>query len=166
MNIKEHQRWVKDNGDKTKRLEYDLNSHSVVFDIGGFKGDWTQQIFSRYNCEIYIFEPISKFYNDIKRRFVGKNKIKIFNFGLDKIDKGIDIFNSNDSSSVFNKTGSAEKIQLKDIKNFCIDNKIKTIDLMKINIEGCEYDLLDRIVYEFKELKIKNIQKKIALKIK
>ena len=39
--------WIKHQGDKTHRLNYDLNEHSLVFDIGGYEGQWANDIFSK-----------------------------------------------------------------------------------------------------------------------
>ena len=40
--------WFKDNGDKTHRLNYNLNEKSIVFDLGGYEGQWASDIFSKY----------------------------------------------------------------------------------------------------------------------
>jgi hypothetical protein len=58
------------------------------------------------------------------------------------------------------KPGKAEseEILLKDVSAFINSNEIGEIDLMKINIEGGEYDLLDRIVNTGVVKQIKNIQ--------
>ena len=38
-------RWFSDKGDETLRLDYPkLNEESIVFDLGGFKGDFAQAI--------------------------------------------------------------------------------------------------------------------------
>ncbi len=37
-------KWRKANGDGTLRLNYPLTPDSVVFDLGGYVGDWAQQI--------------------------------------------------------------------------------------------------------------------------
>ena len=46
------QRWFRDKGDQTLRLNYDLNEHSVVFDLGGYEGQWSADIFQRYQCNV------------------------------------------------------------------------------------------------------------------
>ncbi len=47
--------WIKADGDNTLRLEYQLNEDSIVFDLGGFRGDWTDRIFTKYECIILHF---------------------------------------------------------------------------------------------------------------
>ena len=46
--------WYQENQDDTLRVDYDLNSNSLVFDLGGYKGDWSDEIAARYCCNIYI----------------------------------------------------------------------------------------------------------------
>ncbi len=61
--------WFRDNGDKTLRLNYDLNQNSVVIDLGGYEGQWSSDLFSKYCCNIYIFEPYQEYVSKIKDRF-------------------------------------------------------------------------------------------------
>jgi len=42
------QRWFRDNGDRTHRINYDLDRDSIVFDLGGFEGSWSADIFEKY----------------------------------------------------------------------------------------------------------------------
>ena len=39
--------WVRDRGDQTLRLDYDLAAASIVFDLGGYEGQWASDIFGR-----------------------------------------------------------------------------------------------------------------------
>ena len=56
-------KWFADRGDQTLRLEYpELTSDSIVFDLGGYLGDFSAAIVERYNCKIYIFEPHPEYF--------------------------------------------------------------------------------------------------------
>lgn len=149
--------WFAVNGDKTLRLQYDLNSFSVVFDIGGYEGQWSSDIAAMYNCKIYIFEPVIEYAKKIKCRFARNNNIQVFNYGLSGMDAKKDIALAYDSSST-HKEGNNIEIQLVDVVAFMEDHDIKEVDLMKINIEGDEYDLLERLLSSGKINSIKNIQ--------
>ena len=63
-----------------------------------------------------------------------------------------------DSSSVFIESEDALDIKLVDIKRFIEEHKIKHIDLIKINIEGGEYELLERLIEVGFLTKIDNLQ--------
>ncbi|WP_367849024.1 FkbM family methyltransferase [Rhodoferax sp. WC2427] len=143
-----HRKWVQDKGDSTLRLAYTLNSGSVVFDIGGYKGDFANALYQQYQCPIYIFEPVSDFYQICEARFSGNTKIKCFNYGLSNTDSEIFISRDDDASSTARQTSGhlKEKIALKDMATTMENLHVHEIDLLKINIEGGEYDVLPRLI--------------------
>jgi FkbM family methyltransferase len=145
-------------GENTLRLDYDLDEDSIVFDIGGYEGRWAQDIFSRYRCHIHIFEPVPAFDDNIRKRFSGNDKIVVHQFGLGKTNSNVEIFLSQDGSSLFKKTGIATNIKLVKLGDFFSQNQISSVDLMKINIEGGEYDLLEELIDTGLVTRVKNIQ--------
>jgi len=150
--------WIKSKGDHTLRLNYDLTQNSLVIDAGGYKGEWSKSIFDRYSCNIIIFEPVTKYFDMIEQKFIGHEKISVIKSGLSNEDKEIVIFDSEDSSSVFWGDGESEKIKLTKFSSFISTHQIKEIDLIKINIEGGEYDLLEDILESGLVNKIGNLQ--------
>lgn len=138
--------WKRANFDKTIRLNYPLNRESIVFDLGGYEGQWTSDIFSKYCCKIFVFEPINKFADNIKERFKFNEKIFVYPFGLASKTQHVNFYLSDDGTTEFGKIGEIEKVKLVDFNNFVNRNKIKKIFLMKLNIEGGEYDLLEYII--------------------
>lgn len=154
--------WAKIDGNRILRLNYpSLSDKSIVFDLGGYKGDWTSDIYSKYNCNVYIFEPVKEFYEGICNRFKSNKKIKVYNYGLSEADKQEKIYVDEDSSSQYTKgcnASSERTIKVKQFKRFIDKKKINHIDLIKLNIEGSEYDLMDHIIEENLVKKIDNIQ--------
>jgi FkbM family methyltransferase len=143
---KEVKRWINDGGDEELRFNYELNENSVVMDLGGYKGQWASDIYSMYNCKILIFEPVDTFANSISKRFRLNHKIKIFSHALGSSHREETIYLSENGSSVFLDRGSSVVIRFQDIKTFFEDNDITKIDLLKINIEGGEYEVLSRLI--------------------
>lgn len=150
--------WFRDNGDKTLRLEYSLSDDSIVFDLGGYEGQWASDIFSMYCCSIYVFEPVETFANNIKTRFANNKKIHVYQYGLTSMTKSEEIFVDGDSSSTFKDNSSGEEIHLVKAIDFIKENNISKIDLMKINIEGGEYNLLEHLLDSKFIENIENIQ--------
>lgn len=150
--------WYNLKNHKTLRFDYDLNKDSVVFDLGGYEGQWASDIYSRYRCNIYIFEPVKKYANEISDRFKTNNDIRVFSFGLSDKTTNATLSLLNDSSSVFKSSGNLEEIELKAFNDFVFENNIEKIDLMKINIEGGEFPLLENIVASPFISKIVNLQ--------
>lgn len=142
-------RWYADRGDETLRLDYpSLNKDSIVFDIGGYVGDFAYEINKKYGCKVYLFEPHPKYFSDCQKRFKNNHNIILLNYGVSDIDGEFELWDSIDGSSFHN-----EKINDKDsikcaVKGFFTtieELDIKHIDLIKINIEGSEYPLLEHI---------------------
>ena len=153
--------WVKINGDKTLRLEYpELNNNSIIMDMGGYEGQWSSDIYSKYNSNIYIFEPYKPYAVSIESRFKKNEKIKVFSIGLGKCNSKELLNISADGSSVFKgvNNSNTSEIDIIDAVIFLKDHEINMIDLMKINIEGGEYDLLEHLIQEGAINSIINIQ--------
>ena len=142
----EIEKWVRDNGDQTHRINYDLNEDSVVFDVGGYVGDWSALIAQKYDCHIYIFEPVTSFYNQIVERFKGNHKVKVYNFGLSSKGEVTRINMEGNKTSIHKQGGNSEEVVLKSMASFIQENG--GVDLIKINIEGGEYGLLQHMIDE------------------
>jgi FkbM family methyltransferase len=125
---------------------HDLNSDSLVFDIGGFRGDWAAEIFVRYSPEIKIFEPVPEFTNKLRQRFQGNSKITVYPFGLGGQNQETTLYSHDDRSSLYQQEGEPIQVSIKRISEFLAAEQKSAIDLMKINIEGAEYELLDDLI--------------------
>lgn len=152
--------WIKDDGDYTLRLEYDLDERSIVFDVGGYKGQWASDIFSKYQPKIFIFEPVPEYAENIKNRFCKNKKIEVLDFGLGGTERETIISVQKDGSSIYtNSPGSeSEQIRIMSGSEFIFSRSFDKIDLMKINIEGGEYELLNDLIETGAITKIENIQ--------
>jgi len=151
MNEKEELvvKWNEMEGDQRLRLDYPLDENSVAFDVGTYKGEWLDSIYNRYHCKVYAFEPVISYYEDVCKRYLENDKIKIFNYGLFNKDTTLDIVSgkNDDSASIFVKEGSKkETIQLRDSVGVLKELGISYIDLMKINVEGAEYGILESLI--------------------
>jgi FkbM family methyltransferase len=155
---KEIQRWYSDGGDEGFRYDYDLNGESIVMDLGGYKGQWASDIYARYNCRILIFEPVKPFAEKIKNRFKYNSRVEVFNIALGANSRQGTIALHDDGSSVYRQSTVKETIQFEDVLEFFSHHNIDSIDLMKVNIEGGEYELMPRLFESGIVKRIKNIQ--------
>ena len=155
-NHEAHYNWNADKGDQTHRLNYNLNENSLIFDVGGFTGEWSANIYNRYRCNIYIFEPVDRYFNHIKNRFQVCNNVQVFNFGLGNKSESIKIRTVGDGSKFVTKTSKIspfnvdkfDEAYIKSICDFIRERDIQNIDLLKLNIEGAEYALLESLIEE------------------
>lgn len=141
--------WYSDRGDFKHRLVIpDLNPGSVVFDVGGHVGQWASDLFCRYACQIYIFEPVLDHLSELQFRFACNKNVAVMPVGLAGQSRKVEISCEGVASSVFTEGRTAEmmEIELVDVAEYFQANDISRVDLMKINIEGGEYELLERLL--------------------
>jgi len=157
--------WFAIDGDKNLRLDYPLSPGSVVYDVGGYEGEWTEAIYARYKCHIEVFEPVARFAAKLEARFDGNKKIGVHSFGLSGKTRTDFIYLDNASSSTIKTGDKKEQIKLVQAKEF-IDKNSGKIELMKINIEGGEYELLEHLINSRLTMNIKNIQVQFHIFVK
>ena len=109
------------------------------------------------------FEPVKEFYDNIVKRFKGNDKIKVFHIGLGDKTYTTDIKLTEDlvGTSVYretNITGKIETVKIVDIIEFMKEHKLKTIDLLKLNIEGEEFPLLEHLIKNNKLKSFNNLK--------
>ncbi len=135
------QKFKRDDHRLDLRCTYPLGTDSVIFDLGGYVGEWSFAMYKRYGCNIYIFEPVKEFLDQAREKFGNNPKIRFFDFGLSDKDGKEMIHLHDNASSVFTGKGNSTII-LKDVSSVTRDLKIGKIDLLKLNIEGGEFRVL------------------------
>lgn len=142
-----HKRWRKTKGDQTLRFDYDLDDTSVVLDVGGFEGNFAHDIHDRFRCKVFVFEPSAAYADGCKQRFQTCEDITILQYGLSDSNETVLLSADGDGSSVFRETGDdSQSVVLRSVEDVLAELQIEKIDLMKINIEGGEFPLLQSMI--------------------
>lgn len=140
-------RWNADDPCDLRRFDFPLNKQSVALDLGGFKGEWTSHLYARYGCQIYTFEPVVAYVECLRRRYEPNPDIHVFDFGLGGSTHSEKLTICGDRSSAFRReSGSLQEIRIVDAIEWLEAANIPAVDLMKINIEGGEFELLERLI--------------------
>ncbi|RLL51945.1 FkbM family methyltransferase [Mariprofundus sp. EBB-1] len=129
------------------RLDYPLNKNAIVIDAGGYVGDFASSIFCKFGCHVDVFEPIAVYAEKIKERFKYNDCIEVLKAGLAAADREENIHVTGLGSSVFDapdniRKDDIEKIKLVSVVGYLQAKSYEKVDLLKINIEGGEYELL------------------------
>tara|TARA_R110000796_G_C14493572_1_gene428052 strand:- start:500 stop:1120 length:621 start_codon:yes stop_codon:yes gene_type:complete len=163
--MKEFERFFSDGGDEKILLNHDLNENSVVFEIGGHIGVFTEQIYNKFGCYTYVFEPDPQCFEILKNKFNRFEKINLFNFamGSENESKFFHIYGrAGESSSEFTRDRSDYHkkiiVNFKKFSDILETFTLQQIDLCSINIEGGEYSLLEHIIASGYHHKVKNLQ--------
>jgi FkbM family methyltransferase len=143
---KYQKKWWADGGDIGLRYNHDglLNENSVVFDLGGYHGEFADLINKKYGSKVYVFEIVPECLSIMENLFKDrKDKVIICPFGLNDKDVTLSFEGSGPGAKLGEARNNQHQAFLKSIKAFLEENQIKQVDLIKINIEGAEYPLLE-----------------------
>jgi FkbM family methyltransferase len=109
-----------------------LFDDGVIVDVGCLNWDWSNFFLGKKRVVgIDPFEeqiPFTELFKGVISNYNGTTKMKF----------------SNEASTIINQS-EGETVQVRTWKHFCNEYNIKKISVLKINIEGSEYDLLDSL---------------------
>jgi FkbM family methyltransferase len=140
------------------RLLYDIDLHdgAVMVDVGGYEGEWSGQILARAETQgaravdLHVFEPEPNSLERLQRALGEDGRVHLHPFGLASCDRFQRMAVGGPGTSQF-KSGSqpgffgAADLELRDVNTVVTRLGIDHIDVMMINIEGGEYELIDRL---------------------
>ncbi|MDO8525816.1 MAG: FkbM family methyltransferase [Candidatus Omnitrophota bacterium] len=127
----------------------------TVFDIGANAGEYTLRVAKAFDdaAFIYSFEPLKAAFKALCGNIKGRVNIKVYNFGFGPAGGRVPIyFDRIDSTlaSLFPRrmdhlgvdNSRSEEIEVRTLDDFCKENGISRINLLKIDTEGGEIDVL------------------------
>ena len=154
--------WYADRGDETLRLDYDLGPGSLVLDAGGYRGNFAADVFCRFGCRIEVFEPVGPFADGIEGRFAHNPLVAVHRFGLGGESRRDSILvDEGASSAILAPVGveaEREEIEIRDVVEVIDGLDRDEIDLLKVNIEGGEFELLERLLSAGRVSPIRHLQ--------
>jgi FkbM family methyltransferase len=138
----------RDGGD---RLLYDLpvTTGGLVIDAGGYKGEWSAEMIARFGCRSQIFEPVPSFAEHCNQLFKNNRSVQVFNAALGGTDRKT-TFNMLDNGTSEYRGGDDTAVQhieanVIDIVRVFDGLGGNRVACLKLNIEGGEYEVLERM---------------------
>jgi len=160
----ELKKWQMIDGDNTIAYNFpDIKETSVVIDTSGVSGIWGHNMYKKFGCTVYIFEPARRYFNVIKKQFEGIDKIIPVKAMLsNRTEKGIMYLKEEASTSHLEISDVKEDIDLLDISEFRRKEQLGIIDLLRLNVNGEEYNIFDRMFEKMIHHKIKYLMIQFA----
>ncbi len=133
---------------------FDKFEKIVVFDVGGNIGEYTDKIINlNHNSEVTIFEPSKKNSKLLFSKYKKLKNVKVQNFGFHSKIGSYKLYHDKPGSplaSLSKRSFLGSKIKFKGydivklttLKNYISKNKLKKIDLLKLDVEGYELQCL------------------------
>ena len=139
---------------------------SHIIDGGANVGDYSIIVnHIMPDCKIYAFEPVEATFQQFLTNIKNLQNIIPIKKGLFKenCELEINLFDSNEHSSLYSINGitnnlGSQKIGLVRGDDFIKENNIVSIDFLKLDVEGAEYDALLGFENAFKDGIIKLVQ--------
>lgn len=66
FDIHVYNNFIHDNSKYDLQFNYNLTNESIVIDAGGYEGEFTNNIYSKFNCTVHVFEPVRSMYESLK----------------------------------------------------------------------------------------------------
>jgi len=141
-----HQQWVADGG-REKLVTFDfLTPESTVWEIGGWRGEWTETIARKYDPFIHVFEPVQCWWLKMLGMFKGNPKISLWNYGLGALDRFEEIGVDLDASGLYCDSKDKIDIQIRSVLDVMEDINTEEIDVTQCNCEGGEYEIFPELI--------------------
>jgi FkbM family methyltransferase len=131
-----------------------LNDKSIVFSFGiGEDISFDTNLYSRCQCKLFLFDPTPRSISYINSQNLNTN-FHFLPIGIGPKSGKYDFYfpknpNNVSGSIMTQKNVSNESrisVQIKSWEDICCDLKISNIDILKIDIEGSEYEIIDDIL--------------------
>lgn len=146
MEIDLNSKWKSAKGDETLALQWAIESHSLVWEIGGFEGRWASQIANIYDPYITIFEPTKFGFGKCSALFFDNDKVDVRHYGLWVMSESLPLYNpGNDGGSLFLPHAVSEVCIFRDVY-VEVEDLERDVDLCLMNIEGAEFFLLPYMI--------------------
>lgn len=137
-------------------IDVALPDGAVVIDVGAYLGEWSERILRRADevgtkgLRIHAFEPQPHAYERLLDGVGQDPRVQPNAFGLAGSDRSEQLAIGGPGSSVFVDSSTpgflgAATIELRDADSVLSALDIDRIELVKMNIEGGEFELLDRL---------------------
>ncbi|HEY5477377.1 MAG TPA: FkbM family methyltransferase [Tepidiformaceae bacterium] len=133
---------------------------TVVFDIGANVGDVTCLMLEMFpKATVFAFEPCSSTFARLRERMMASqygDRVRLFNHGFydEECTRALHVTSHHGANSVLEiapeyhemnphiQTKGVEGISLTRLDDFVVEQGINHIDLVKIDVEGAEYEVL------------------------
>lgn len=130
-------------------VDVTLGPGDVALDVGAYHGTWATRVSARSTGgTIHAFELSPVEVPALTAEVEDDPRIVVHDYGLGAVDEEILLSVSGKGSSAYHHLDSAPTVEgrIRDIAGVWQELGLDTVSVMKINIEGGEYPLLDRML--------------------
>jgi FkbM family methyltransferase len=140
-------------GDPELLDAFDRAPGGVVLDVGAYDGAWAEAVLAHGPARVLAFEPDPSGLTKLRRRLGDRPEVEICAFGLGAADATVAMALEGPGSHVFATEGEGGtfgvvEVEVRDAHRALVERGVDDVELLKLNIEGAEYDVLERLLDE------------------
>jgi FkbM family methyltransferase len=127
----------------------------ILFDVGAHAGDYTlllKEVFGN-NSMVYSFEPARDTFHELESNLTGQGNVRLCNFGLGDKQASLTLYSTPASPGLASlyqrqldhyniRMDRTEEVEIRTIDDFCNENGINHIHILKLDVEGHEISVL------------------------
>jgi FkbM family methyltransferase len=122
-----------------------VSSDAIIVDVGANIGDFTVR--AARLCplgRVFAIEPSADECRCIRRQVElnGLENVTVLDMALAGEDGEIELYSAGSHSSAYWGSGELQKVRAATLQSLMLTNRIETIDLLKLDCEGAEWDIL------------------------
>ena len=133
-----------------------LGKDDLVIDAGGYQGEWTAEMLTRYGCHSELFEPVPAFAEQCRVRYQHNSRVRVHQAALGGSNRTTHFSLAENGTSEFRGPAYAAQFEARVL---AISDVLSTLDAaqriqpgagavgaLKLNIEGGEYEVLESLL--------------------
>lgn len=133
-------------GGNTLLYDFPFWTGGLVIDGGGYEGEWTAGMIKLYGCNSEIYEAIQAYARQCADYFSHNQLVRVHAQALGNTTRQTSFTLHDNGTSEYRRGGESIDVQVLDIASVFADLPQTQISCMKLNIEGGEYDVLERMI--------------------
>ena len=135
--------WIAFHGDERARQSLLLPTGSLVLDVGAYDGEFTFLMRRDWDSKVLAFEPVPAYALALADRFCDDASVTVMPVALGATNGTTRIGLSENGSSAWVDGTAQVDADLVDVSEVIADQEVA---LLKINAEGAEFDILERLI--------------------
>jgi FkbM family methyltransferase len=92
-----------------------------------------------------VYEPVPAFAAGLRARFAGNDRVRIVEAALGGSDGVVELAVAGAGSSTFGAGAARVTAPIADVARFFAEERLEQLAVLKLNIEGGEYEVLERL---------------------
>lgn len=156
---------------KLKQLNAKTGQSLCVFDVGSNKGQFLSLIVGGLQdipFYVHAFEPSQHTFDSLSDNAKGYSNVQLNNFGLGKESGEFELFYDEIGSGLASLSKRrldhfgidfrySENVRIETLDDYCRNQKVQNIDLIKLDVEGHELDVLQGGIQMFQGKRIRMV---------